>query len=553
MNCTSPEKKKCLVITSLLLILVSLPSLTAYSQDYNFFYRVYFRDKGTYTISSFSAEYLLSQRAIERRQESGIDVPVYSDLPVFSEYTDQLKTMGFTLHGTSKWMNSALLKTKTEVDLSTVRSLPFVADAILVKKPAGKSSFTDKLDLVDAATSPPPFDIQLTMLNGYHLHNAGYDGTGILVAILDGGFTNADKASSLSPLRNRDGIKLTYDFINKNSFVYSYHSHGMAVLSVLAGQVNGYLRGTAPGADFMLLRTEDGASEFPVEEDYWTFAAEFADSAGADIISSSLGYFQFDDPAMNYSFSDLDGNTAFVTRAADMAVSKGMLVVASAGNERNKNWIRIIAPSDGDSVLAAGAVDRYRTISSFSSAGPSADGRVKPDLSALGVEVMTQTAEVLLTRLNGTSFSCPVLSGMSACLMEAVPQATASEIIESLRAAGDRYYTPDSLYGYGIPDMNKALSILQDKYLMRPENETIVRPNPFSDEFEILFNEAPGNIRIEIANTAGVVVFLKDYGVYAGRSLIIRELAKRSPGLYFVRIVTAGGTFTHKIIKMPSE
>ncbi len=201
------------------------------------------------------------------------------------------------------------------------------------------------------------------MVNGYPLHNSGYDGTGILIAVLDGGFTYADKATSLAALRNRNGIKYTYDFVNRNQYVYSYHTHGTSVLSVLAGQISGAIQGTAPDADFLLLRTEDVSSEFPVEEDFWAAGAEFADSAGADIISSSLGYCTFDDFVMNYKFSDLDGNTAFVTRAADIAASKGILVVNSAGNERNKTWLRIIAPSDGDSVLAAGAVDGNNIIS----------------------------------------------------------------------------------------------------------------------------------------------------------------------------------------------
>ncbi len=205
------------------------------------------------------------------------------------------------------------------------------------------------------------------------------------------------------------------------------------------------IEGTAPGADFWLMRTEDTESEFPVEEDFWVAGAEFADSLGADIISSSLGYFAFDDPSMNYKYSDMDGNTAFITRAADIAASKGILPVNSAGNERDNAWIHIIAPSDGDTVLAVGAVDGNNSISVFSSAGPSYDRRIKPDVVAQGVSVPVQVNTSVVERAGGTSFSCPVISGMCACIMQAVPEASDSDIIAALHSSSDRFLTPDSL------------------------------------------------------------------------------------------------------------
>jgi serine protease AprX len=550
MNGSAQIRKRRVRIILSLILLLTIHSLKSQAQEYIYFYRVSFRDKGANSTSVFSPSDLLSQRAIDRRLQAGIEVPDYRDLPVFRDYTDQVSALGFTLHCTSKWMNSALFKTKTEVETATLLSLPFVSGVQVVKKPAGKSNFTDKLDLTASLQDYPPYDRPITMLNGYPLHNSGYDGTGILIAVLDGGFTYADKASSLAMLRSRAGIKYTYDFVNKNRNVYGYHTHGTMVLSVLAGHISGAIQGTAPGADFLLLRTEDGASEFPVEEDFWAAGAEFADSAGADIISSSLGYYMFDDPAMNHKFADLDGNTTFVTRAADIAASKGIFVVASAGNERNKAWLRIIAPSDGDSVLAAGAVDGYNMISSFSSAGPSADGQVKPDNAALGVSIVVQANETQLARLNGTSFSCPVLSGMTACLMEAVPEAGNKEIIDAIHKSADRYNYPDSLYGYGIPDMNKAITTLQDLHLVVPENKSVVCPNPTMGDIEIVFNQAPGNIRIEVVTSSGVPVFVKDYGAYAGRSLEITALNDREQGIYLVKLLTGTGIYTHKIVKL---
>ena len=220
----------------------------------------------------------------------------------------------------------------------------------------------------------------------------------------------------------------------------------------------------------MLFRTEDTESESAAEEDFWVAAAEFADSSGADIITSSLGYFHFDDTSLDYSFSDMDGNTAFITKAADIAASKGIVVFSSAGNERSNEWKRIIAPSDGDSVVCVGAVDNDGHISYFSSAGPAADRRVKPDNVALGVNVIVQTSVNEVLKSSGTSFSCPVLSGMAACIMQAVPGATPGELADALHRSADRFLVPDSLYGYGIPDMIKVLSLLQDVHLKEPPN-----------------------------------------------------------------------------------
>ena len=527
--------------------------LNAQTDEYKYYYRVYFTDKGANSPQAFSPDMILSQKAIDRRIKAGVDFPDYRDLPVFREYIDQITGLGFTLHCTSKWLNTALFKTKNETGISQILALPFVLSVKMVKRPAGKSQFIDKLDLPVINADTPPYDRPITMVNGYPLHLSGYDGTNILIAVLDGGFTFADKATSLSRLRNRGGIKYTYDFVNKNRFVYSYHTHGTAVLSILAGQIPGAIAGTAPSANFLLLRTEDGNSEFPVEEDFWAAGAEFADSAGADIISSSLGYYKFDAPEMDHSFSELDGNTTFVSRAADVAASKGILVVCSAGNERNKPWQRIIAPSDGDSVLASAAVDGNNIISSFSSAGPSADGQVKPDLSTMGVTIVVQMSESDLIRSNGTSFSCPVLSGMTACLLEAVPEADNMEIINALHQSADRANAPDSLYGYGIPDMTKALEILQDNHLLMPDNELAVTPNPTDGEFELIFRQPPESLNIEIAASSGRILYRNNFREYAGRNLRITALNNMEDGIYFMKISTESRTFTKKILLLHSR
>lgn len=529
----------------LLLIIMSLQSTGQTSFPY--FIRVYFSDKGT---ENFQPEDLLSKRAIERRQKAGIQFPVYSDLPVKQQYIDKISSLGYTFHCSSKWMNTALFKSSEITGISILRNLPFVSDLKIVKTPLNtKSSFVDKLDVRTTGLGLFPYDRPITMLNGNILHDKGFKGENILIAVLDGGFFDADRIDALKSLRQRNGIISTRDYVELDDEVYESSSHGTAVMSILAGQVPGRIAGTAPSADYMLFKTEDVYSEYPCEEDFWAAAAEFADSSGADIISSSLGYNQFDDPSMNYKQPDLDGNTSFITNIADIAASKGILVVVSAGNERDNSWRKIIFPSDGDSVIAAGAVDENTKIAIFSSAGPSADRRVKPDNVAMGVAVPLQVTPGSTTTGNGTSFSCPVLSGMSACLMQAFPGATNTQIIGSLHLSGDRFNSPDSLYGYGIPDMAKAYDLLFDMFVKLPDKDMIVSPNPTTGMFRLIFKQAPGPITVSIYSTAGKTIFRKYFPAFMNRSLEITDLLSLAGGMYLIEVRKAEGTITARLIK----
>jgi len=535
------------IFTCILFILLSIPGA---AQVTPYYYRVYFTDKGDARINDYQPLQLLSERAIERRQKENIDILDYRDLPVFSNYINELSSGGLTLHCTSKWMNTALFKSSIVVNTDSLKNLPFISEIKTVKIPGKKNTGQDKLDFVLNGSSEDSYDRPVTMLNGYSLHNQGYLGNGILIAVLDGGFDNAEEISSLNDLRDRNGIKATYDFVQNSEFVYNSSTHGTAVLSVLAGRLPWVIEGTAQEADYLLLKSEDVSSEFPCEEDYWAAAAEFADSCGADIITSSLGYTTFDDPSMSYKYSDLDGNKAFVTIAADIAASKGIIVFNSAGNERNKSWKRIICPADGDSVIAVGAVDGNNNISAFSSAGPAYDRRIKPDNSAMGVAVPVQTSATTTSKANGTSFSCPVLSGMTACLMQSYPDAKSTDIINVIKESSDRFNSPDSLYGYGIPDMGAALLRLQDLYLLKPDGLSVAMPNPTTGEFEIIFREPYESIVIEIFTTSGKIIWKREIDTFAGRILKINELVNREQGLYIVRISTPDAKIIHKIIKL---
>ncbi len=540
-------RKTFIILATLMLLTVSF---AADGQSNSYFYRVYFKDKGDNSPGNTTLESLVSPRAIERRNKIGITSPDMRDLPVWHEYLNQIKSTGLTLHCKSKWMNSALFRSNLLINLTAFQNLPFVAEVRIVKKPGAKSNFVNKLDFQETADDFSAYDRPITMVNGYPLHYSRYDGSNVLIAVLDGGFMIADQISSLSHLRNRNGIKYTYDFINNSGYVYNSSTHGTAVLSILAGKASGFIAGTAPGADYILLKTEDTGSEYPCEEDFWIAGAEYADSAGVDIITSSLGYYNFDDPLMNYKYSDLDGNSAFITKAADIAAAKGILVVNSAGNERNKVWKKIIFPSDGDSVLASGAVQGNNIISDFSSAGPSYDRRVKPDISTMGVSVPLQTAIASYTRGNGTSFSCPVLSGMAACLIQAVPEAGNYDIIEAIRSSASRVNTPDSLYGYGIPNMVTALNKLQDKFLRIPEDNPVAAPNPTTGYFEFILKELSSEVTIEVFSMSGTLLLRKEYPQYAGRRISITELQNHNQGIYLVRVTTDTGSSVHKVVKI---
>jgi hypothetical protein len=519
------------------------------ADDQLWFYRVWFNEK-TNSASEYSAEELLSPAAISRREKQGIPVLTESDIPVSRQHIITLSRFGFMPRCTSKWFNTALFTTTEAKDPATWNEYYFIDSIQLVRRPSdpAKKSYS-KYGITALGAGPDAYDPRIP-LNGHLLHQSGFTGRKITIAVLDAGFTGVDAIESLTPLRERGGIIATRNFVDGTDHVFDYHTHGTSVLSILAGSLPGIINGTAPGADYLLLRTEDDETEYPVEEDYWVAAAEYADSAGADIITSSLGYFTFDDPALDYSFSDMDGNTPFITKGADMAASKGILVVNSAGNERNKEWVRIIAPSDGDSVLCIGALRQDLTISDFSSAGYSADGQVKPDVVAPGVGIPIQFEPELWHSGSGTSFSCPVISGLCASLMQAIPAASPAEIIDVLHRSSDRYNRPDSLYGYGIPDFIKALRLLEETHTFRPEVTMTAGPNPFTDQIVLWFQESPELLSVTLTGASGVKVAERNFPVYIARSFRLDGLGHLAQGLYILKVTTAQGEKRYKMIRV---
>jgi subtilisin family serine protease len=390
---------------------------------------------------------------------------------------------------------------------------------------------------------------QTAVHQGDVLHGLGYTGKDVTIAIIDAGFYHVDRLPAFEKMRSDGRILGTRDFVNRSSNLYDGHTHGMVVLSIIGGYLPGELVGTAPDASFWLLRSEDTGSEYPIEEDNWVCAAEFADSAGADIINTSLGYSTFDDTVSNHSYADMDGNTTRISRAADMASARGIVVVVSAGNQGATPWHYISAPADADSVLAVAAMNADGVIASFSSRGPSSDGRVKPDVTAVGQGTWMADPAAGIRQGNGTSLSAPVITGLAACLRQALPAASAATLVQSVRESSDRYARPDSAFGYGIPDMALALYLAGSR--AEVAEAPMVFPNPINDLFYIVFqHDVNTGIQVVLTDLAGHVTVNRYFPAFPGRrSLRIDDLAFLQQGMYLLKVTAPPYNLTGKLLK----
>lgn len=417
-------------------------------------YRICFTDKNATTYSIKHPETFLSKKSIARRLKQNLAIDS-TDLPVCKKYVEALRSKGVHVLVTGKWDNFATVSCNDSLLINEIARLPFVRTTEKVWQ--GKVMVATKRDTLtnhpqhsDSFYGPATAQIEMSRAN--LLHDAGFKGQGMTIAVIDAGFHNADKIEAMKNIR----ILGSHDFVNPAADIYSESSHGMSVLSCMAMNQPNIMVGTAPEASYWLLRSEDEYSENLVEQDYWAAAIEFADSVGVDVVNTSLGYYSFDDPSKNYRYRDLDGQHALMSREASKAADKGMIVVCSAGNSGSGTWKKIATPGDADNVLTVGAIDKNKLLAPFSSIGNTVDGRVKPDIMAVGLRADVMGTDGKLRFANGTSFSSPIMCGMVACLWQACPNLTAKEVIELVRSVGDRADYPDNIYGYGIPDIWKA-------------------------------------------------------------------------------------------------
>ncbi len=519
-------------------------------------YMVRFTDKNQQNYDLSHPERFLSQRAIQRRQRQNLFFKE-NDLPVSLTYIDSLKHMGFEVLSSSKWLNALTIKASDTALFPKLRTLSFVKP--FMRKNALKSALIPHKtpDILTASAFYDPNQYygssfgQIDIHHGIFLHEHGFRGQGILIAVIDAGFNNARNMSGFDSLWLENRVILTRDFVQPGGDVFIQASHGANVLSIIASISPGYLIGTAPKASFLLLRSENASSEYPVEEFNWAVAAELSDSIGADIISTSLGYTTFDDPSLNHTYADMNGHTAISSIAATIASSKGMIVVASAGNEGTSSWKYISAPADADSIITVGAIDVNGNIAAFSSRGPTYDKRIKPDVVAVGYKTMIQNPDNTFGWGNGTSFSAPVIAGLTACLWQACPGKSNMEIISAIQQYSSQYTMPDSIKGFGIPDFKSALYALNTAQQL--SNGTLhLFPNPFTTQFSAEFEAIPeGIVKIDIFDVTGRKLLEMQKTVYRNipSTIFINQLASFPKGLYVVKVFSDSKTLEGKILK----
>jgi hypothetical protein len=522
----------------------------AFSQEQDAW--VYFKDKQDTSFYLGSPLQMLSQRALDRRVNQHIALDS-KDIPINLSYINQVKAfVGITVMAKSKWLNALHIRGR-QADIKLLTTLAFVskvdfADKTLLQ--TGKIEKASKLKKVakykdsKVEYSYGASENQIQMLNGQLLHQQNYTGSGKIIAVLDGGFPGVDSASPFQRLRSSNQILGGYNFVSRNSNFYSGDSHGTSVLSTMGGYKENSLVGTAPDASYYLFITEDVASENPIEESLWVEAAEKADSLGVDIINSSLGYFEYDNTNYSHSYKDMNGTTNFISRGAEIAFSRGMLVVVSAGNEGNTIEPHIGAPADAVSVIAVGAVNAAKNKASFSSVGTSYDLRVKPELMAQGQAVVVSNASGSITTVNGTSFSSPIMAGMVACLWQAHPTKTNQEIRDLLLKSADRFTAPNNQYGYGIPDFGLALS---EGVSANPISKTafLVYPNPTTDLVWVSLSDAEKEGTICVYTVLGKKVLEKKITLQSP----ILSLKTLEAGVYLYKIESTTVSDTGKIIK----
>ncbi|NMB71630.1 MAG: S8 family serine peptidase [Bacteroidales bacterium] len=524
------------------------------------YYAIRFSGKPGNQYSLERPQEFLSARAVERRIRLHIP-PDSSDLPVTGFYLDSLRNIGLSVVCTSRWFNLAVVATTDTVLIHKAMQLPFVAsvrkeERVSIPQKALRNKWTQ--ESFSEALSPlsqSDYGVAYTQIHlhkGDTLHTLGYLGRGIRIAVLDAGFYHADTLPAFRSLYENHRILGTRDFVAPGTAVYEDHPHGMQVLSIMAGNLPGEYIGTAPEASYYLLRTENTAGEYIVEEYYWTAGAEFADSAGADIIHASLGYTVFDDPAQNHTYNDMNGKTTLVSRAASMAAKKGMMVVISAGNEGNTSWKYISAPADTDSILAVGAITTTGSLASFSSRGPSSDGRIKPDVVAMGVGTFVQNTGGSFSPGNGTSFASPVITGLTASLWQAEPSLSPAELRTAILMSGSQANSPDTLKGYGVPDFSRALQIARQMVRMKTDSGKIsLFPNPVQDNLNVaVFFEPTGEITIDIFNISGALVWKTAHREYPSAPIILPlNIRQLNPGVYLLRYSDATHRTTLRFIK----
>jgi subtilisin family serine protease len=537
--------KKRMYFGTVMLVLAQLVMADSY-----YFY-VQLSDKKNSPFSIERPDEFLSARAISRRALTNVAIDS-TDLPVNPAYVQQLSIPGISLHSTSRWLNGVTMLVSDSSLMSQVRALPFVSWVQYTGKipsvqpaPRQKSKFESTEFNYGTAVD------QIKQLKGNVLHDAGFTGSGVLVGVLDAGYLNIQTNPAFDSLRLQSRLVGLKNIIDPAVDVNTQHAHGTLVLSVMAGNLPGVYLGTAPHASYLLIQTEHDPTEYLCEVDFWVAGIEYADSAGVDVVNSSLGYTEFDDATMNYRYADMNGQVSRASRAATMAAQKGILVCNSQGNSGTTAWKYLGAPADADGILAVGAVTSSGLVSSFSSSGPASDGRVKPDVTARGTTTALVSTAGTAVFGNGTSFSSPVVAGLAACFLQFARNQsgfspTTAAVRDLIIASSSRYLTPDDRFGYGLPDFEKAMQLLQTSDIKQ------IFTKPAGISFSIspgMLNISPdesvtgdGVANILIFNVSGVKIADLRISTTETRNISMDR------GVYVYQIRSASGVVSGKLI-----
>jgi len=541
-------KKKLLILT----LFLSVYSLVAQTEDA----WVYFKDKPSEKQFISAPLKMLTQRSLNRRMRYNISLD-FKDVPVEESYVLHIKNAeGVKILARSKWLN-ALHVQGSQAAILNLMDTDFVANVQFANKSlnsSAKISNSKKIvrqkNKFEVATDFEYGEAtnQIKIMRGEILHENNFTGEGMQIAVIDGGFPNVDTFLAFERIRNNNQILGGYDFVNRDSNFYSGHYHGMSVLSTIAGYIENEFVGTAPDAEFYLFISEDVDNETPLEESLWVEAAEKADSLGVDVINTSLGYTTFDNPNYNHTYEDMNGETTFISRGAEIAFSRGMIVVNAAGNEGDNDWHYISAPADANSVLSIGAVFFFGSldIAPFSSFGPTSDDRVKPDVCAIGAFAAGIDESGNLTSiLFGTSFASPIMTGVVACLWQAFPEKTNAEITQLIKESAHLFLNPTDQEGYGVPNFESVYNVLGVESLEPEINEILLYPNPAENELYFKISSKINKVEVQIVNLLGQTV-LKET---VNKDKLIMGVSFLDKGLYMVQLKYNDKVETIKILK----
>lgn len=532
------------LITNIFIFLVIHQIVWTQTQDI----WIYFKDKPLAAEQLLNPTDFLSQKSIDRRIRYNIPFDL-TDAPIDQDYFNTVSQVeGIEVIAKSKWLNGMHLRVTSEAltILSTNESIMSIQYLDHTKRPIQRTTTIDRSKKLDVITfeNYGTASNQIDMLNGRILHDNGFTGRGMQIAVIDAGFINVNTMGAFQRLRDNNQILGTYNFIENTTNVYGHHYHGTMVLSTLAGYIENEYIGMAPDASYYLFLTEDASQEHPYEESLWIEAAEKADSLGVDVLTTSLGYTEFDNPAYNHTYDDLDGNTTIISRGSKIATEKGMLVINSAGNWGNNLWHYIGAPADVENVLSIGAVDPNGIIASFSSWGPTSDGRLKPDVCAQGAKVSVINTSNEIVSSNGTSFSGPIIAGLATCLWQAYPNETPQKIRDIIKKSSHKYNSPDNHYGYGIPNFETAFGFLNISDI--EQIQMTIYPNPVKRNsiLNITVQELSSITKMYLYDLQGKLIKQSEIS----KSNYYLETSNINPGMYFLHLANNSGSKTFKLL-----